>query len=379
MNGPLAGLRVTELAGQGPTPLAGMLLADLGADVVRVDRAAGSTWYTPDPAEDVLGRGRRSIALDLKDMRAVELVLRLVERSDVLIEGYRPGVAERLGLGPDVCLARRPRLVYGRMTGWGQDGPLATTAGHDINYVALSGALHAIGTAGGPPVPPLNLVGDGGGGGMLLAFGVMCAVHAAARTGQGQVVDAAMIDGVAALMAPFYAAAANGNWAGRGDNLLDSGAPCYSVYETADGEYVAVGALEPAFYRTLLDRLGLDELDPADQMDRSQWPSVKKIMAEVFATRTRSEWAGVFAGAEACFAPVLSPVEAMSHPHALARRMFIDVGGTPHPAPAPRFGTTPAAHPRPAPAVGEHTGAVLTELGLSPPEIAALRHAGIAS
>jgi alpha-methylacyl-CoA racemase len=379
MTGPLAGLRVVELAGQGAAPMGAMMLADMGADVVRIDRAVGSAWHTPDPIDDILGRGRRSVALNLKDQRGVQLALRLIERSDVLIESYRPGVAERLGLGPQVCLHRQPRLVYGRMTGWGQKGPLAQAAGHDINYLALTGALHAIGSAGGPPVPPLNLVADGGGGGMLLAFGVVCAVQAVARTGRGQVVDAAMIDGVAALMAPFYAPASMGRWGPRGTNLIDSGAPFYTVYETADGEYMSVGAIEPDFYRTLLERLEVDEFDPTDQMNRDEWPALQKAMAGAFATRTRPEWVDVFAGTDACVAPVLSPSEAITHPHNVARRSFAEVGGRPHPAPAPRFDGGPPADPRPAPSIGEHTDTVLAELGLSPGEVAAAKLAGIAA
>jgi alpha-methylacyl-CoA racemase len=379
MTGPLAGLRVVELAGQGAAPMGAMMLADMGADVVRIDRAVGSAWHTPDPADDILGRGRRSVALNLKDQRGVQLALRLIERSDVLIESYRPGVAERLGLGPQICLHRQPRLVYARMTGWGQEGPLTQAAGHDINYLALTGALHAIGTAGGPPVPPLNLVADGGGGGMLLAFGVVCAVHAVARTGRGQVVDAAMIDGVAALMAPFYAAASTGRWGPRGTNLIDSGAPFYTVYETADDEYMSVGAIEPDFYRTLLERLELNEFDPIDQMNRDEWPALQKAMAGAFATRTRPEWVDVFAGTDACVAPVLSPIEAITHPHHVARRSFAEVGGRPHPAPAPRFDGSPPADPRPAPSIGEHTDAVLVELGLSPGEVAAAKLAGVAA
>ncbi|WP_433755635.1 CaiB/BaiF CoA transferase family protein [Nocardia sp. CA-135398] len=373
MAGPLSGLRVVELAGQGPTPLACMLLADLGADVVRVDRAVGSAWHTSDPVDDVFGRGRRSIALDLKDQRGVDLALRLIERSDVLIEGFRPGVTERLGLGPQVCLERQPRLIYGRMTGWGQDGPLATTAGHDINYLALSGALHAIGQAGGPPVPPLNLVGDGGGGGMLLAFGIVSALHAVNRTGRGQVVDVAMIDGVAALLAPFYTAAATGGWGPRGTNLVDGGAPFYTVYETADDQYVAVGALEPVFYRELLKRLGLNEFDPDRQMNRDEWPTLRIAMAAVFATRTREEWVVEFADADACVTPVLSLAEAPGHPHHVARRAFVNLSDRPHPTSAPRFGHTRPEDPRPAPAIGEHTDAVLAELGLTTDEVAAAK------
>ncbi|MEV3964194.1 CaiB/BaiF CoA-transferase family protein [Nocardia sp. NPDC050193] len=377
MSGPLAGLRVVEFAGQGPTPLAGMFLADLGADVIRVDRAAATTWRTSAPADDVFGRGRRSVALNLKDPRATELALCLIEQSDVLIEGFRPGVMERLGLGPQVCLDRQPRLVYGRMTGWGQVGPLATTAGHDINYLALSGALHAIGGKDGPPVPPLNLVADGGGGGVLLAFGIVSALHAAEKTGRGQIVDAAMVDGVAALMGPFYTAAATGKWGPRGTNLVDGGAPFYAVYETADGQYIAVGALEPEFYRELLKRLGLTGFAPSEQMDRAQWPALRAAMAAVFATRTRDDWASEFDGVDACVTPVLSPAEAPAHPHHAARGAFVDIGGRPNPRPAPRFDTTQPADPGPAPAVGEHTVAVLTELGLTPAEIADAEQSGI--
>ncbi|NKY43640.1 CaiB/BaiF CoA transferase family protein [Nocardia cerradoensis] len=378
MNGPLAGIRVLELAGQGPTPLAGMMLADLGANIIRIDRPAGLAWSVPDPADDILGRGRRSIGLNLKDQRGVELFLRMVENADVLIEGYRPGVAERLGIGPTVCLERQPRLVYGRMTGWGQQGPLAAAAGHDINYLALSGALHAIGSAGGPPVPPLNLVADGSGG-MMLAFGIACALNAVRASGVGQVIDAAMVDSVAVLMAPFYAHAVSGRWGERGTNLIDSGAPFYAVYPTADGEYVAVGALEPAFYRGLLKGLELEDIDPDQQMDRAGWPALRAAIAARFASRTRAEWTEIFADIDTCVSPVLSPAEAVTHPHYVARNGFLEVAGRPHPAPAPRFGHHPRSDPRPAPAIGADTDAILAELGLSPDEVAATRQDGIAS
>jgi alpha-methylacyl-CoA racemase len=379
MSGPLAGLRVVELAGQGALPLATMMLTDMGADVIRVDRAIGAVWHRPDPADDVLGRGRRSVALNLKDPRGVELVLRLIERSEVLVESYRPGVVERLGLGPQICLDRQPRLVYGRMSGFGQDGPLAREAGHDISYLALTGALDAIGPADGPPVPPLNLVADGGGGGMLLAFGVVCALRAVERSGRGQVVDAAMIDGVAALMAPFYPSASTGRMGPRGTNLLDSGAPFYGVYETADGRYVSVGAIEPPFYRALLDGLGLCEIEPSTQMNRDEWAVVRKAIAARFATRTRSEWVEVFAGTDACVAAVLNPAEALTHPHHVARRSFTTIAGRPHPMPAPRFADTPPGEPRPAPSIGEHTEAILAELGLTPDEVADAKLAGVAA
>jgi alpha-methylacyl-CoA racemase len=349
--GPLAGCRVLELGGIGPGPFAGMFLADLGADVVRVDRR---------PTEaDVLNRGKRSVVLDLKQPAGGNTLLDLVTHADVLIEGFRPGVTERLGVGPHECLARNPRLVYGRMTGWGQTGPLAPTAGHDLTYIAVTGALCAIGPAGGAPQIPLNLVGDFGGGGCYLVIGVLAALHAVARTGQGQVVDAAIVDGTTHLLASTFGKLGRGTWADeRGVNLLDGGAPFYAVYETADARHVAVGALEPKFYRVLLDTLGLDA-DPDRQYDRSTWPDLRRTLAARFARRARDDWAELFEGTDACVAPVLSLGEAMKHPHLAARASMVVQDGVPQPAAAPRFSATPTS-PGP-PAVSTDTQTVLAD------------------
>ncbi|MFF8828541.1 CaiB/BaiF CoA transferase family protein [Streptomyces sp. NPDC015131] len=360
--GPLSGVRVVELAGIGPAPFACMLLADLGADVVRVDRAGGErpfgSWHR------VLDRGRRSVALDLKHPDGRETVLRLAERSDVLVEGFRPGVTERLGIGPRECAGRNPALVYARMTGWGQDGPLARTPGHDINYIALSGALHAVGPVGGPPVPPVNLLGDFAGGGLYLAVGVLAALHERRASGRGQVVDAAITDGTASLLGMLLGMAEAGEWQhGRGGNLLDGGAPYYTVYACADGGHVAVGALEDRFYAALLDGLGLDPDAVPDRSVRAQWPALRALFAARFATRTRDAWAAAFDGTEACVSPVLSVAEAAGHPHHRARGTYLRTGAGTEPAPAPRFGRTPAAVPPPAPRPGEHTRAVLAECG----------------
>jgi alpha-methylacyl-CoA racemase len=371
--GPLAGVRVVELAGIGPGPFCAMLLADLGADVLRVDRPAASRpgWPT------VLARGRRSVAVDLKHPDGAGVVLDLVAAADALVEGFRPGVAERLGIGPDACLARNPRLVYGRVTGWGQQGPWRLAAGHDIDYVALAGALHPIGQAGGPPVPPLNLLGDFGGGGMLLALGVAAALLEAGRSGTGQVVDAAMVDGAALLTTQFHELLAAGLWREeRGANLLDGGAPFYGVYETADGRHLAVGALEPRFWTELLRRLGLDAGDLPAQLDRDGWPLLRERLAALFRTRTRDEWSELLAGTDACVAPVLGLAEAPAHPHNRARGTFVDVGGVTQPAPAPRFSRTPCDPPTPAARPGEHTGQALADWGLSPDRLARLRATG---
>jgi alpha-methylacyl-CoA racemase len=368
--GPLAGVRVVELAGIGPGPFCAMVLADLGAEVLRVDRPAASrpAWPT------VLGRGRRSVAVDLKHPDGAGVVLDLVAAADALVEGFRPGVAERLGIGPDACLARNPRLVYGRVTGWGQEGPWRHAAGHDIDYIALAGALHPIGHAGGPPVPPLNLVGDFGGGGMLLALGVVAALLEAGRSGAGQVVDAAMVDGAALLTTQFHELLAAGLWTEeRGANLLDGGAPFYGVYETADGRHLAVGALEPQFWAELLRRLGLDGGDLPAQPDRDGWPLLRERLAALFRTRTREEWCELLAGTDACVAPVLGFGEAPAHPHHRARGTFVDVGGVTQPAPAPRFSRTPCDPPTPAPRPGEHTDQALADWGLPPDRIARLR------
>ncbi|HTZ08144.1 MAG TPA: CaiB/BaiF CoA-transferase family protein [Acidimicrobiales bacterium] len=379
MRGPLDGVRLVELAGIGPGPYTCMLLADAGADIVRIDRATGSPPSSPLTGGhwDILNRSRRSVAVDLKHPEGVALVLELVDGADGLVEGWRPGVAERLGVGPEVCLGRNPRLVYGRMTGWGQDGPLAPTAGHDIDYIALAGALWPIGRAGERPVPPLNLVGDFGGGGMVLAFGMCAALLHAQRTGQGQVVDAAMVDGAASLMTMTYAFRQLGLWTeDRGVNILDSGAPFYEVYDTADGRWFAVGAIEPQFYAELLSVLGIDPAELPAQNDRTRWPETKERFAAVFRTRTRDEWAEAFAGTDACGAPVLSPWEAHTHPHNAERGTFVEVEGIVQPAPVPRFSATPAAVHRPPPVAGQDTDEALLAWGVDEARLAALRRAG---
>lgn len=380
--GPLAGLRVLELAGIGPAPFAAMLLADLGADVVRVDRPArpdrpaGPSPALVPPEQDLLRRGKRSVVLDLQERAGVRELLDLVQRADLLVEGLRPGVAERLGVGPDACRERNPRLVYGRMTGWGQDGPAAATAGHDITYVAVTGALHAIGEAGGPPQVPLNLVGDFAGA-LYLVTGVLAALHESRSSGRGQVVDAAMVDSTAHLMTAFYGLLASGGWRDeRGVNLVDGGAPGYGVYRTADDRYLAVGALEPAFYRQLLDGLGLDpgENVPADA---ASWPAVRRRVAEVVAQRTQQEWVAVFAGSDACVAPVLAMTDAPRHPHLAARGTFVDHRDVVQPAPAPRFSRTPARLGRPPPTPGEHQDEVGADwLGRGSPDAAVVNAGG---
>ncbi|MBK5221837.1 MAG: CoA transferase [Acidimicrobiia bacterium] len=377
--GPLSGLKVIEVAGIGPGPFCAMMLADMGADVIRVDRAGSVRGGDPDaPPADVMNRGRRSIGVDLKHPDGVETLLALVESADALIEGFRPGVAERLGIGPADCLARNPRLVYGRMTGWGQSGPYAPTAGHDINYIALAGALEPIGRAGGPPVPPLNLVGDFGGGGLMLAFGLVCALLDAQRTGEGQVVDAAMVDGAAVLMTMFHAFTAMGIWnPERGTNLLDTGAHFYDTYETSDAKFVSIGSIEPQFYAELLRLTGLtDDADFAAQMDRSRWPELTTRLAEVFRTKTRDEWCEIMEGTDVCFAPVLSIAEAPHHPHNRERGTFVEVAGITQPAPAPRFSRTEAVIQRPPAHAGQHTDEVLAESGLDAARIAELRATG---
>jgi alpha-methylacyl-CoA racemase len=372
-------MRVVELASIGPGPMCAMLLADQGADVVRIDRPVPETSGIPVAARfDVVGRGRRSVALDLKRPEAREAALRVIAGADVLIEGWRPGVAERLGLGPAPCLALNPRLVYGRMTGFGQTGPLAQAPGHDLNYIALTGALHAIGPAAGP-LPPLNLVGDYGGGALYLAFGVMAALFERQRSGRGQVVDAAMVDGASSLMSFFHGLAAAGRWgAARQDNLVDGGAPFYAAYETADGRFVAIAPLEPRFFAALAERIGLPAPLAAAQHDRAQWPALRQALAGIFKARTRDEWCALLEGSEACFAPVLRLDEAARHPHAQQRGAFVEVGGLLQPAPAPRFDRTPAGHPRPAPEPGQHTRELLAEHGHSPQEIEALLASGAA-
>jgi alpha-methylacyl-CoA racemase len=360
VTGPLAGVRIVELAGIGPGPFAAMLLADLGADVLRVERVDAARRGGPGGLElTVLNRSRRSVAVDLKSPDGVATVLDLVERADAFIEGFRPGVAERLGLGPDDCLARNPALVYGRMTGWGQDGPLAPRAGHDINYIALSGALAAIGPGadGEAPVVPLNLVGDFGGGSLYLALGIVSALFEARGSGQGQVVDATMVDGAASLMTAFFGLHAAGqHTAPRGSNVLDGGAPFYGVYRTKDDRWVSVGALEPQFYAALIQGMGLqDAPETAAQNDRSTWPAMRERFTATFASRTRDEWTAILGDTDACFAPVLELDEAPAHPHNVARGVFVDVDGVPQPGPAPRFSRTPADAPTPAPRPGADT------------------------
>jgi alpha-methylacyl-CoA racemase len=361
--GPLAGLRVVELAGIGPAPFAAMLLADLGADVLRVERPRPEPGFVP-PELDLLRRGRRSVCLDLRHPDGVATLLALAERADVLVEGFRPGVTERLGVGPEQCWERNPRLVYGRMTGWGQEGPLAPTAGHDIDYIAVAGALGAIGRAGGAPVVPLNLVGDFGGGATYLVIGILAGLWETARSGRGQVVDAAIVDGAASLTAGLHGLVAAGRWRDeRGVNLLDSGAPWYDVYRTSDGEWVAVGALEPKFYAELMRLLGLPASE-AERYDLAAWPALRERLAAAFATRTRDEWLEVFAGTDACVAPVMSLADAAGHPHLVARQTFVEVDGVRQPAPAPRFSRTPGAIQRPPPPPGEHTREALAEWGV---------------
>jgi alpha-methylacyl-CoA racemase len=348
--GPLQGVRVVEIAGIGPGPFCAMLLADLGAEVLAVDRPASDRPGWPA----LFGRGRRRVAVDLKHPEGPGVVLDLVAGADALVEGFRPGVAERLGIGPEACLHRNPRLVYGRVTGWGQDGPLAQAAGHDIDYIALAGALHPLGPADGPPVPPLNLLGDFGGGGMLLALGVVAALLEAGRTGQGQVVDAAMVDGAALLTTQLHELLAAGLWTDRrAANLLDGAAPFYAVYETADARHLAVGALEPRFYAELLERVGLPADDLPAQLDRDGWPRLRERLAAQFRTRTRDDWCALLEGTDACVAPVLSLLEAPTHPHHQARSTFVEVAGTTQPAPAPRFSHTPCAHPTPPAPAGD--------------------------
>ncbi len=376
--GPLAGFRIVELAGIGPGPMCAMMLSDMGADVIRVDRVADSgLGMKRDPRYDLLNRGRRSAAIDMKTGAGREAVLRLVGEADGLIEGFRPGVTERLGIGPDECLARNPRLVYGRMTGWGQEGPIAHAAGHDINYIALTGALHAVGARGGPPVPALNLIGDFGGGGLYLAFGMVCGLLEARRSGKGQVVDAAMTDGSASLMTMVYGMFAAGAWEDeRGRNAVDGGSHFYTVYETRDGKYVSVGSIEDKFYAELLERTGVDPDSLPAQFDRGEWASATERFAAIFRTKTRDEWCELMEGSDVCFAPVLSLAEAPAHPHNRARETFVEVDGVVQPAPAPRFSRTVPGIRRPPARRGEHTDEALADWGFAPGEIAALRAEG---
>jgi alpha-methylacyl-CoA racemase len=377
-SGPLAGIKVVELAGIGPGPFCGMLLSDLGADVLRIERPEPVDLGLPTPREfDLLARGRHSLALDLKSAAGVAAVKALIRRTDVLIEGFRPGVTERLGLGPDDCFAINPRLVYGRVTGWGQNGPLASAAGHDIDYIALTGTLHSIGPRNGPPIPPANLVGDFGGGGVYLAFGVVSALLERAHSGKGQVVDTAVVDGAASLMTGMYGRHAAGAWTDRrGENDLDGGAPWYSVYETADARHVSVGAIEERFYRELVRGLGLDAEMLPDRRDRAGWPRLRERFAEVFRTKTRDEWSQVFEGSDACFAPVLSLTEAPEHPHNKARRTFVDVDGVVQPAPAPRFSRTPGRIQHGPAQARPNSAETLRGWGLPADEIADLMKSG---
>jgi alpha-methylacyl-CoA racemase len=377
-SGPLAGVRVVEIAGIGPGPFCAMMLADMGAEVLRIDRLGPADLGLPvEPRFSVLTRGRRSVALDLKQPAAIAAVKRLVVKADALIEGFRPGVMERLGLGPDECLTANPRLVYGRMTGWGQEGPMAPAAGHDINYIALAGVLHSIGRRGSAPVPPLNLVGDFGGGGMYLAFGVVCALLEAGRSGRGQVVDAAMVDGAASLAAAVFGLRAKGMWNDeRGDNILDSGAPWYDVYETQDGKYVAIGSIEGRFYGELLRLTGLTGEALPPQWEKARWGELRARLTEVFKQKTRDEWCRIMEGSDVCFAPVLSMTEAPAHPHNRARGTFVEVDGVPQPGPAPRFSRTPGAIGRPPAAPGQHTEEALRDWGFSADELTDLRKSG---
>ena len=381
MAGPLQGLKIIEIAGIGPGPFAAMMLADMGADVLRVDRAAAVRGIATDPGLDILQRGRRNIALDLKHPDGVSALLDLVGEADALIEGFRPGVMERLGIGPEVCTERNPRLVFGRMTGWGQDGPYAQAAGHDINYISLAGSLAHMGRVDTGPVPPLNMVGDFGGGGMLLAFGVVCGILEAARSGTGQVIDAAMVDGSAVLMSMFWAFSAMGvhDPDSRGTNLLDTGAHFYDVYRCADDAYISIGSIEPQFYAELLRLLDLtDDPDFATQMDRAAWPMLKERLGEIFASRTRAEWCELLEHTDVCFAPVLTMAEAAEHPHNRARGTFTEVAGLVQPAPAPRFSRTepevasPPAHP------GQHTREALLDWGVPAERVESLLESGAA-
>jgi alpha-methylacyl-CoA racemase len=376
--GPLTGYRVIEFAGIGPGPMCAMLLSDMGADVLRIDRtSAAGLGISMRTKFDLLNRGRRSVAFDLKKAEAIDAVMRLVEKADALIEGFRPGVMERLGLSPDRCLARNPRLVFGRMTGWGQEGPLAEAAGHDINYIALTGALHSIGRTGDRPLPPLNLVGDFGGGALYLALGVVAGLLEAQRSGKGQVVDAAMVDGASSLMTAIYGIKAAGMWTNnRGENLLDTGAHFYEVYETSDGKFVSVGSIEAKFYEELLELSGLKGQELPNQMDRTAWPALKEQLTKIFKSKTRDEWCKVMEGSDVCFAPVLSMEEAPRHAHNRHRGTFVEVEGVVQPGPAPRFSRTPGEVQRPPASPGEHTEEALRDWGFSSAELENLRAQG---
>jgi alpha-methylacyl-CoA racemase len=376
--GTLSGYKVIEFAGIGPAPMCAMMLSDMGADVLRIDRAEDAGLGISTAAKfNFLGRGRRSVAIDLKRPEGTEVALRLIEKSDALIEGFRPGVMERLGLGPDVCTKRNPRLIYGRMTGWGQEGPLALAAGHDINYIALTGALHAIGRKGESPVPPLNLIGDFGGGALYLALGVVAGLLEAQKSGKGQVVDAAMVDGAASLMTAIYGLRASGIWSDkRGENILDTGAHYYDVYETSDGKHVAIGSIEAKFYAELLRLTGLQGEELPSQNDRSAWPKLKERVAAIFRTKTRDEWCKLMEGSEVCFAPVLSMEEAPKHPHNRHRGTFVEHEGVLQPGPAPRFERTPSSIQRSPASPGQHTEEALSDWGFSASEVEKLRVSG---
>ena len=376
--GPLSGKRIIEIAGIGPGPFCAMLLSDLGAEVIRVDRASTVADELPDlPSLDLLNRGRRSIGINLKDPEGVETVLKLIESSDALIEGFRPGVAERLGIGPEDCLTRNPKLIYGRMTGWGQYGSYSSMAGHDINYIALSGVLGMIGRKDEKPVPPVNLIGDFGGGGMILALGVCAALVEVASSGKGQVIDAAMTDGSALLATMVHSFKAMGIWGDRGTNLLDTGAPFYDVFECSDGKFISIGSIEPQFYSELLRITGLDQQENPKQMDRQSWDEMKSKIASAIKSKSREEWENLMEGTDVCFAPVLTIDEAYDHPHNLERNTFIEVAGVKQPAPAPRFSRTPASITSPPPHPGEHTEEILLDSGFTISEIFSLREQNV--
>jgi alpha-methylacyl-CoA racemase len=378
VTGPLDGFRVVEMGGIGPAPFAGALLGDLGADVLRIDRIA-KPGATPDlpPRFDFYNRNKRSVAFDLKQPQAVAAVLELVAKADALIEGFRPTVMERLGLGPEVCHAINPRLVYARMTGWGQQGPIAQEAGHDINYLALTGALHCLGDADRPPPPPLNLVADLGGGALYLVVGLLAAAMEARRSGRGQTIDVAMIDGVTHLMSAFQAFRQQGSWtARRADNIVDGGAPFYGSYATSDGKFIAVGAIEPQFYASLLKVMGIDGEPLPHQNDRTAWPQMRQRFAKLFATRTRDEWVAIAAGRDACLAPVLTIDEAPDHPQMRTREVYVSFDGVRHPSPAPRFSRTPCTLHTPSPAPGRDSRQALADWGTSPDQVTALEAAG---
>lgn len=376
--GVLTGYKIVEFAGIGPAPMCAMLLSDMGAEVIRLDRAEDADLgISTDAKFNLLGRGRRSVAIDLKKKEGTEAALKLIEKADAVIEGFRPGVMERLGVGPDVCLARNPRLVFGRMTGWGQEGPLANAVGHDINYIALIGALHSIGRKNEAPVPPLNLVGDFGGGGVFLALGVVGALLETQKSGKGQVIDVAMIDGAASLMTAIYGLRAAGKWTdNRGENILDTGAHYYNVYETSDGQYLSIGSIEPKFYAELLRLTGLEKEELPRQNDRGEWPALTEKLAVIFKTKTRAEWNKILEGSDICYAPVLNMADAPNHAHNKARGTFVEIDGVPQPAPAPRFSRTPSSIQRPPANPGEHTEEALLDWGFNTSEVDELKSSG---